>query len=325
MRRRGAGLLRQEPDGVPRRDHVRGRDRGGGRAPRVRPPCRRSTARTRPGRRSTGGRSTGRAPRRSARRSPARRRSRATAARTTRGTRARRGPRCTACMDERRAGIGTARWRIVGPSFYPDDAALAAAERDVLQPWVKGSTQDAQEDVRAEDASVWWIPLATPLDGDLKLSATLPRDGQHEVALVAGNRRTVLKRAQWVGQRVKRIDDDRSAGSARTSCASRRRARSAASRSRSRPRDVARAARRASGSRLLLGRRRAGRATRSARRTRSPGARRCRGCPRPPRRPGAARRPGTTSSRTSLAGYPIHWLYVVPSDGPGALSDVSRT
>jgi hypothetical protein len=106
-------------------------------------------------------------------------------------------------MDERKAGITTARWQIVGPSFYPNEAALVAAERDVLQPWVKRSTRTLKRTF-GRRTKVWWIPLATPLDGELRLSATLPREGEHEVALVSGNRRTVVKRAQWVGQRVKR-------------------------------------------------------------------------------------------------------------------------
>lgn len=106
-------------------------------------------------------------------------------------------------MDERRAGITTGRWQIVGPSFYPTEAAVAAAERDVLQPWTKRVTKTLKRTF-GKKTRVWWIPLATPLDGDLTLSATLPRAGEYEVALVSGNRRTVLKRAQWVSQRVKR-------------------------------------------------------------------------------------------------------------------------
>jgi hypothetical protein len=106
-------------------------------------------------------------------------------------------------MDERRAGITTAHWQIVGPSFYPSEAAIAAAERDVLQPWTKRTTQTLKKTF-GRHTRVWWIPLATPLDGELRLSATLPRDGDYEVALVSGNRRTVVQRARWVSQRVKR-------------------------------------------------------------------------------------------------------------------------
>ena len=53
---------------------------------------------------------------------------------------------------------------------------------------------------------VWWIPLTTPLDGSIRITAAVPRRGQPDVALVGPNRKTVLRRASWVGQRAKRLD-----------------------------------------------------------------------------------------------------------------------
>ena len=108
-------------------------------------------------------------------------------------------------MDERKAGITTATWPIIEQSFYPSEAALQAAERDVLQPWTAGKTTLSTRVFGKATKKVWWIPLQTPLDGDLRISATLPSAGSHEVALVAANRRTVIRRAQWVGQRVKKL------------------------------------------------------------------------------------------------------------------------
>lgn len=109
-------------------------------------------------------------------------------------------------MDERKAGITTATWPIIAPSFYPDEAALQAAEADVLSPWLAPRTTVSTRVFGKRSAGVWWIRLATSLDGDLRVSATLPGDGTHEIALVGADRRTVLKRAQWVGQRVKQLD-----------------------------------------------------------------------------------------------------------------------
>ena len=109
-------------------------------------------------------------------------------------------------MDERKAGITTATWPIIAPSFFPNEAALQAAEQDVLRPWTAPSTRVATRVFGKKTAKVWWIPLATPLDGDFRISATVPNDGTHDVALVAADRRTVVRRAQWVGQRVKRLD-----------------------------------------------------------------------------------------------------------------------
>ncbi len=109
-------------------------------------------------------------------------------------------------MDERKDGITTATWPIVAQSFYPNGAALQAAEQDVLQPWAAASTRAFTKVFGKKTAKVWWIPLATPLDGDFRISATIANDGAADVALVAADRRTVVKRAQWVGQRLKRLD-----------------------------------------------------------------------------------------------------------------------
>jgi hypothetical protein len=109
-------------------------------------------------------------------------------------------------LDERKVGITTATWPIVAPSFYPNEAALQAADQDVLQPWTKSRTTVSTRVFGKRTAKVWWIPLATALDGELRISATMPSGGTHDVALVGANRRTVVKRAQWTGQRVKRLD-----------------------------------------------------------------------------------------------------------------------
>lgn len=109
-------------------------------------------------------------------------------------------------MDERKAGITTATWQIVAPSFFPNDAALAAAEQDVVEPWTTSRTAVSTRIFGRTTRKIWWIPLVTPLDGELRISATMPSGGTHEIALVGANRRTVVKRAQWTGQRVKRLD-----------------------------------------------------------------------------------------------------------------------
>jgi len=106
-------------------------------------------------------------------------------------------------MDERKVGITTASWEIISQSFFPGEPALAAAERDVLSPWTAGQKVVHRRVFGKGTKKVWWIPVATPLDGNLKVSATLPRNGLHEVALVSGNRQNVIRRAQWTGQRVK--------------------------------------------------------------------------------------------------------------------------
>jgi hypothetical protein len=107
-------------------------------------------------------------------------------------------------MDERKAGITTATWPIISSSFFPDEAGLVAAERDVLEPWTRSTKTVFRRTFSKTAKKPWWIPLSTPLDGDIVLNATLPTAGLHEVALVGANRRTVLRKAQWSGQRTKR-------------------------------------------------------------------------------------------------------------------------
>jgi hypothetical protein len=107
-------------------------------------------------------------------------------------------------LDERKAGITTGTWPIISRSFYPDEATFAAAERDVLQPWTKNTAKSFKRTFGKKTKKVWLIRLSTPLDGELRLSARVPGGGLHDVALLAANRKTVVERAQWVGQRLKR-------------------------------------------------------------------------------------------------------------------------
>jgi hypothetical protein len=110
-------------------------------------------------------------------------------------------------MDERKAGITTASWPIIAQSFFPDEGDFLAAEQDVLQPWAAPLTRLHTRTFGKKTPRVWWIPLATALDGGLRVSATVPTaGGSVEVALVGADRKSVVRRAQWTGQRVKRLD-----------------------------------------------------------------------------------------------------------------------
>jgi hypothetical protein len=106
-------------------------------------------------------------------------------------------------LQERKAGDTTGSWQIVDSSLFPNAAALQAAEQDVLHPWTGPTTRTFTRVFGKKTARVWWIPLSTPLDGDYRLSATVPVRGTADVALVSSNRSSVLRRAQWAGQRSK--------------------------------------------------------------------------------------------------------------------------
>lgn len=108
-------------------------------------------------------------------------------------------------MDERKDGFTTATWQIIAPSFYPTEEALVAAERDVVEPWTTSRTTTVTRVFTKTSKKVSWIPVATPLDGELKIVATLPGTGDYDVALVTPDRKKVVQRAQWASQRVKRL------------------------------------------------------------------------------------------------------------------------
>jgi hypothetical protein len=72
-------------------------------------------------------------------------------------------------LAERALGLTSPAWSIVSSSFYPDDAALAAASADVLDPWtadntttVRGSFRRAQMQRR--------LAISTPYDGMLRIA-----------------------------------------------------------------------------------------------------------------------------------------------------------
>jgi hypothetical protein len=110
-------------------------------------------------------------------------------------------------MDERRAGITTATWPIIARSFFPDANDLLAAEQDVLQPWAAPRARLYTKTFGKKTARVWWIALTTPLDGSVRVNATVPTTSSSvDVALVGADRKTVVRRAQWIGQRVQRLD-----------------------------------------------------------------------------------------------------------------------
>jgi hypothetical protein len=109
-------------------------------------------------------------------------------------------------LQEHKAGITTGSWQIVDSSFFPSDAVLQVAEQDVVHPWTGPTTRTFTRVFGKTTARVWWIPLSTPLDGEYRLAATVPGRGTVDVALVSSNRSSVVKRAQWVGQRSKRAE-----------------------------------------------------------------------------------------------------------------------
>lgn len=87
---------------------------------------------------------------------------------------------------ERTLGLPSVAWNIVSSSFYPDDAALAAARDDVLNPWVGntastvgGSFRGAQKQRR--------LRIATPHDGSFTVTLRNRTKSMLKTQLVDGS------------------------------------------------------------------------------------------------------------------------------------------
>ena len=148
------------------------------------------------------------------------RRFRATRARTTSANPGEAWAEVYRLMDERKVGITTATWPIIDASFYPDEPALLAAERDVLEPWTANRKSVFRRSFARGAKKAWWIPLPTPLDGNLVLNATLPRDGTARGRARLGEPDAPSCGAPSGCRSAESAWRRGSAGSARSSCAS---------------------------------------------------------------------------------------------------------
>jgi hypothetical protein len=88
-------------------------------------------------------------------------------------------------LNERRLGLTETPWQAVSHIFYPDDAALALAEQDVVDPWKARTAAAFAGNVRRPGRRVYH--LATPLDG--WVTARIGGTGAARVALEVVDRR----------------------------------------------------------------------------------------------------------------------------------------
>jgi hypothetical protein len=72
-------------------------------------------------------------------------------------------------LNERKAGLAETPWEIVSQSLYPTDAALFAAEQDVISPWVQ-TAPTTRTLALTRTTRLRTYMVATPLDGTLKVS-----------------------------------------------------------------------------------------------------------------------------------------------------------
>ncbi len=106
---------------------------------------------------------------------------------------------------DQRTGVQPSPWEIIDPSFQPDADALAAIEKDVLEPWAAGTTAVFTKRFTAKTPKGWSIPISTPLDGDIAITVSLPKGGYHTVTLLGPDGKTVVARGLWSSATVQRI------------------------------------------------------------------------------------------------------------------------
>lgn len=106
-------------------------------------------------------------------------------------------------LNELEAGATDFSWSLVDGSFYPDAAALEAAEHDVVAPWAASETRTVR--ARFNGKKVWKMTVPTPFDGNLAVSLKFPRGALHELTVLSADGRTVLGQGLWSGGAEKRL------------------------------------------------------------------------------------------------------------------------
>ncbi len=107
-------------------------------------------------------------------------------------------------LNELRAGATSFSWPLVDSSFYPNDAALNAAERDVATPWTAPVAQQVRARFTGKRKS-WKTKVSTPLDGNLTVSLAFARGGLHDLEVLSADGKTVLWTGLWAGRAEKRV------------------------------------------------------------------------------------------------------------------------
>jgi hypothetical protein len=100
-------------------------------------------------------------------------------------------------LNDTKAGLPIT-WQVVDARFYPDQAALAAAEQDVVAPWAAPTSHGFRGAFRAGKTK-WKVALATPLDGELRVTLSLPRPRLYRLTVLSGDGATVLASGLWSG------------------------------------------------------------------------------------------------------------------------------
>jgi hypothetical protein len=124
-------------------------------------------------------------------------------------------------LNELRAGRPETAWEIVDASLRPDASALAALERDVVDPWVRPTVERRSGSFAARGGATRSFRLATPLDGTLRITLSAPSKMRLRLSLSGTSRKTTVatggRRLQTVicGHRSVAVRVTRQAGAGR--------------------------------------------------------------------------------------------------------------
>jgi hypothetical protein len=91
-------------------------------------------------------------------------------------------------LNQRREGVPESPWEIVSQTLYPTDAALAAAQLDVTNPW-QTATATTRRGAVTKSSRVRNYTVATLLDGSLKLTLRASKGLRVAVDLFASSTR----------------------------------------------------------------------------------------------------------------------------------------
>lgn len=99
-------------------------------------------------------------------------------------------------LNELRAGRAESAWEVVDTSLRPDPPALAALERDVLDPWTAPAVETRVGTFRRLGTTTRSFALATPLDGSLRITLAAPTSARFRLSLYDPSRRTTVASAR---------------------------------------------------------------------------------------------------------------------------------
>jgi hypothetical protein len=107
-------------------------------------------------------------------------------------------------VNELRAGATSFSWSLIDSSFYPNQAALDAAAKDVSAPWTAPATQAVRARFRG-GRKTWRTTVSTPLDGGLGISLKLRRGAVLDLDVLSADGKTVLAKGLWASGTEKRV------------------------------------------------------------------------------------------------------------------------